>query len=132
MAITLSDGTITVTLHPDLFWSDQNNWHPVEQTAQRSITGAVIVSVASRIAGRSITLEPIDDSSAWMSRSTIDQLRAWAAVAGKELVLTIAGVAYDVIFRHQEPPAVDAEPVVYYSDADPSDLFRATLRFMEI
>ena len=35
MSITLSDGTTTVTLHPDLYWEDENSWHPVEQTVER-------------------------------------------------------------------------------------------------
>ena len=41
MSITLSDGATTLALHPDLYWSDEHNWFPVEQTAQRTITGAV-------------------------------------------------------------------------------------------
>ena len=64
MSITLSDGTTTLALHPDLYWSDEHNWFPVEQTAQRTITGALIVSVATRLAGRPVTLQPEDDRSA--------------------------------------------------------------------
>jgi hypothetical protein len=134
MSVTLSDGTTTVTLHPDLLWSDEFNWHPVEQSAQRTVTGALIVQVATRVAGRPITLEPEDDSSAWMLRSVVEQLRNWAAVPGQELELTLRGVARDVVFRHQDGAGLEAVPVVHFSDSDvaSSDWYRCTLRLMEI
>lgn len=130
--ITLADGATVYELHADLYWSDENNWHPVEQTVQRTITGAVIVSVGSRVKGRSITLLPQDQESAWMSRATLEALRNLAAVPGKTLTLTLRGIAYSVIFRHHDGQAVEATPIVHYSDVDAGDWYSVTLRFMEI
>jgi hypothetical protein len=130
MSITLSAGGTTVTLSPDLLWADENNWHPVEQTVQRSITGAQIISVGTRIGGRNITLQPEDDGSAWMPASVVSQLRAWSSVAGQQMVLVLRGVSRTVIFRH--PEAMDAVPVVHYSDVQGGDWYRITLRFLEI
>lgn len=132
MAITLTDGTTTVNLHPDLLWSDENGWHPVEQTVQRTITGALIVSVGTRVKGRNITLQPEDASSAWMVRADVETLRTLAAVPGKTMTLTIRGTAYTVIFRHHEGAAVDAAPIVHYNDVDADDWYSVTLRFMEV
>lgn len=132
MSITLSDGTTTVTLHPDLYWEDENSWHPVEQTVERTITGALIVNVAERIGGRPITLQPQDDESAWHPRSTVEQLRNWAAVPAKELVLTLRSTARTVIFRHHDGNAIDAEPVVHFSDVEAGDYYRCTIRLMEV
>ena len=77
MTITLTNLTTsaTLTLNPDLKWTDENNWNPVEQTAERTITGALVVQVGAMVAGRPITLEPEDDESAWMSRADVEQLR---------------------------------------------------------
>lgn len=130
--ITLASGSTTLTLDPDLYWSDEHNWHPVEQSVQRTITGAQIISTAARIGGRSLTLEPIDDQSAWIPRATVVTLREWAATPGKEMTLTLRGVAYAVLFRHQDAPALDAKPVIHYSDADSADWYSVTLKFMEI
>lgn len=130
--ITLGDGTTTLTLHPDLYWSDENNWHPVEQTAQRTVTGAVIVSVAQRIKGRSITLQPENQSSGWMQRATLETLRNWGAVPGKTMTLTLRGIQYNVIFRHHDSPAIDATPIVHYNDTDTADWYLVTLKFMEV
>ena len=43
---TLTDGTTTTTISDDLMWADEFAWAPVEQTVERSITGALIVSAA--------------------------------------------------------------------------------------
>lgn len=132
MSITLSDGTTTVTLHPDLYWQDEYNWQPVVQSVTKTITGAVVVQSAALQAGRNITLTPEDDQSAWMAKSVVDQLRNWASVAGKTLTLTLRGVSRTVIFRHHDGGAMEATPVVFFSDADSNDWYRVTLRFMEV
>lgn len=131
MSITISDGITTVTLHPDLLWADENSWNPVEQTAERTLTGGLIVSAALRDGGRPITLEPENDESGWMTRATVEALRNWAAVPGKELTLTLRSVAYTVLFRHQDG-GLDARPVVHYSDANSADYYLCVVRLMEI
>lgn len=131
MAITLTDGIDTVLLDADLYWPDENSWHPVEQTVQRSITGALLVSVSARVKGRPITLQPEDESSAWMLHSDLAMLKAWAAIPGQILSLQLRGVYYDVMFRHQDT-ALEAVPVVHYSDVSDGDYYRITLRFLEV
>ena len=130
MTITLQYQSTTLQLDPDLYWSDEN-WTPVEQTQQRTVTGALILSHSARIGGRPFTLEPIDDQTAWMPRSLLDTLRSWAAVAGREMTLTLRGQSYTVVFRHSDT-AIEASPVFHFSDTDPGDWYRVTLRFLEV
>lgn len=132
MSITLADTGTTLTLNPDLYWTDENSWHPVQQEAVRTITGALVVSVSAMVGGRPITLEPQDENTAWMPFSLVEQLRNWAAVPGKTMTLTIRGVPRTVMFRHQDGPGVDAEPVVHFSDVAAGDYYRCTLRLMEV
>ena len=129
--ITLSDGTDTITLHKDLYWSDENNWHPIEQTKSYALTGALIVQIGQRQAGRPITLEPEDDGSAWVPASAVAQLRNWAAVPGQQLLLTLRNVSHTVLFRHQDG-GLEARPVVHYRDRVAEDWFLVTIRLMEI
>lgn len=131
MAITLQYSTTTLTLHPDLFWSDENSWYPVEQTAQRTISGALVVQAKERLMGRPITLQPVDDSSGWIKRDVLDTLRAWAAVPGRQMTLTFNGTSYTVIFRHQDG-AIEATHVLFSNDVDDQDWFLVTLRFIQI
>lgn len=129
--ITLADATTTLEVHPDLFWSDEDNFHPVAQAVQRTITGALDIQVAAMIKGRPITLEPEDDSTAWMTSEVVQQLRNWAAVPGQQLVLTLRGVSHTVIFRHQDG-GFEAKPVVHYRDRVPGDWYLCVIRLMEI
>lgn len=131
MAITLTVGALSLALDPDLLWADENDWYPVEQSIDRSTTGALIISIGTRLAGRPITLKPEDDSSAWMLASDLAQLRAWASTPGLELQLALRGETRTVIFRHHETP-VEGLPVVHYRDVAPADWYRLTFRFMEI
>lgn len=129
--ITLSDGTTDLTLHPDLFWSDEDNWHPVAQAVARTLTGALDIQVAAMNKGRPITLEPEDDSTAWMVSSVVAQLRNWAAVPGQQLILTLRGVTRTVLFRHQDG-GLEAKPVVHYRDRVAEDWYLCVIRLMEI
>lgn len=129
--ITLTVGGTTIELSEDLYWSDEFAWNPVEQTEQYSITGALIVSVAERQAGQPITLEPEDDQSGAITRDVLVQAKAWAAIPGQEMVLSLRGVDYDVIFRQREG-AITSKPFVHYSDVQTGDFYLATFRFLRI
>jgi len=131
MAITLAVGATSIALPDDLYWSDQFAWAPVEQTVERTITGALLIQAAARMAGGPITLQPLDDSSAWMPLSSVQQIAQWAATPLQQMTLTINGTPKTVVFRHQDGP-LDAKPVVFYSDQQSTDNYTATLRFMEI
>ncbi len=129
--ITLNDGTTELELHKDLFWPDENNWQPVVQAVERTLTGALDIQVSALTKGRPITLEPEDDSSAWMPYTSVAQLRNWAAVPGQQLVLTLRGVSHTVIFRHQDG-GLEARPVVHYNDRIAEDWYLCVIRLMEI
>lgn len=132
MSLTLSDGTTSVDLDPDLLWSDEFQWSRVARAASRSITGALIVQSALRLNGRPITLQPEDDGSAWMTRDVVEQLAAWANTPNLTLTLTgLRGESRQVIFRDQENP-LDARPVQHLNDVEAGDQYLVTLRLMEI
>jgi hypothetical protein len=130
--IYLANGATTLTLPIDLHWSDEFDWHAVEQSVDRSLTGGLIVQTQARDGGRPITLRPEDSNSAWMTRSMLETIQGWAAISGLELSLTIRGVARTVVFRHHEGPAVEARPVVHFNEVDGTDYYVVTLRLMEL
>lgn len=129
--ITLTDGTTTVALHKDLYWSDENSWHPVQQSSQYTITGAMIVMSAEKKAGRRITLEPEDDNSAWMSYTDVGQLRNMALVPGKVMTLNLRGLNRSVIFRHEDG-GLEATPVKHQDSLNAQDFYTCTLRLLQI
>ncbi|MFZ6767762.1 hypothetical protein ACO0LM_11830 [Undibacterium sp. Di26W] len=129
---TLSDGTTTIELDPDFWWRDEFDWQPVEQSETRTITGAIVIEAHARVGGRPITLEPPDESSAWLSRDVVTALQAFAAVPGKVMTLALNGTEYQVVFKRAGGDAVSAKPVVFFSNAAGSDYYLTTLKFMEV
>jgi hypothetical protein len=131
MSITLARAGTTVTLPDDLLWADQYTWQPVEQKTTVTLTGAVVVESAARTSGRPITLESGADR-AWVPRTAVDQLAAWAAVAGATMTLNIRGTGNrTVVFRHEDG-ALQAEQVLYWSQPSADWQYRITLRLLEV
>jgi len=132
MSITLSNGTTTLTLPPDLAWINEDSWAPVVQETGYSVGGALIIETATKLAGRQITLQS-QQNVAWVSRADVLQLRDWAAVAGQVFTLTIPdrALTLSVVFDHQNT-ALEAEMVIFYGDIIASDRYTVTMRFLEI
>ncbi len=126
---------VVLLLPDDLLWSDEHGWTPAVASASYLITGALLIQSATRQAGRPITLVGAVDM-AWVTRATVEQLRAWAAVpvgsATGRFALTFAdGRAFTVAFRHSET-AIEAEPVLGIPARADTDFYRLTLRFLEL
>lgn len=130
MIVTLSDGTTTLTLPPGLVWVGEFDWAPVAQQRSYTVTGAMWLHSKLLAAGRPIVLQA-DDDRGWMPRTQLQVLAAWAAQPGLELVLTIDGTAYDVVFDH-EAKALESRPVMPFADPLGTDDAIATLRFITI
>jgi len=102
----------TVTLPPDLQWSDEFAWVALGMTAKTTLTGAEIVQSGSLQAGRPVTLQGGTDF-AWVDYATVEALRTLATAAGATYTLTLAdGRTYNVRFRCEDTP-VEGAPVVH-------------------
>ena len=132
MATTLTYNDTTVTLPDDLYWADEFGWQPVQQTAERTITGALVIQQATRIAGRSITLRPDSPDAAWISRGVLETLKDWSQIPQCEIIISYRGIERRVIWRHHDGEVIEATPVIHYADAQSVDWYTATLKFMEI
>lgn len=126
---------VALSLPDDLLWSDEHAWSPATASASYLINGALLIQSATRQAGRPITLVGAPDM-AWVTRAVVEQLRTWAAQAlgstSGRFTLTFADArVFTVAFRHQDV-AIEAEPVLGIPARSATDLYRITLRFMEI
>lgn len=126
---------VALSLPDDLLWSDEHAWSPAVVNASYLITGALLIQSATRQAGRPITLVGAPDM-AWVTRATVEQLRAWAAIpvgdSTGRFELTFAdGRVFTVVFSHQEV-AIEAEPVLGIPARSSGDFYRLTLRFLEV
>jgi len=133
MAITLEkDGTV-IALPPDLLWEDEFAWSQVSQSTERSVTGALLVDVGTRLDGRPITLTGTERH-AWMRRTEVQALRAWVALPEQVFTLSINGAVFDVLFDHgtdETSRAFAVTGVVDYSDPQGHHFYcNVTLRFV--
>jgi hypothetical protein len=126
---------VALPLPDDLLWSDEHAWSPAVASTSYLITGALLIQSATRQAGRPITLVGAPDM-AWITRSTVEQLRAWAAFpvstsSGRFSLTFVDGRSFTVAFRHAET-VIEAEPVLGIPARTDTDFYRLTLRFLEI
>lgn len=132
--IRLSDGGTTLDLPADLEWVDEYDWQPVTQEAGYTLSGALVLETAAKLAGRPITLVG-DADRCWLARAQLAALDAWASVPGQTLTLTLRGVARQVVYRHQDAPVVEARQVVAGAAPDTpggGTYAGVALKFMEI
>lgn len=137
MAITLTHPTagpagapLVLALPADLIWTNEFAWQQVQQTAEYTTTGALLLDSWAKQAGRPIELQGGVDY-AWCLRSTLATLNTWAAQPGQAFTLTRNGTAHSVVWDH-EKTAITAEPIVPYSDPLPEDPYSLTLKFLEL
>lgn len=129
MAITLG----SFTLPPTLVWEDELPWSPVEQTVERSLTGALIVQEAVKTTGRPITLTGYSDGdqhTGGISRADLIALREALIVPGASWTLTLHDSRTFTVIARADPleaaplPALASIPPAY-PQADHWYLIRA-------
>ena len=132
MSITLTYNGTTVELPDAMNWSNEYSWSPVEQSAEYSTSGAILIDVALKLAGRPIILEG-DQDCTWCTRELCDTLQSWVVLPGIELTLVIRGISHKVIFDHQAG-GLRGFPVIFYEDSsiESDDWYVPTLKFLEI
>lgn len=114
----------------DMLWSDEFNWNTIERATEYSLSGALIVDVGQRLAGRPITLEGADNGG-WMPRSALLALYDMAATPVLAMVLTLTDLRmFTVTFAEGNP--IEAEPVIDYSDPQGDTWYVVKIRLMEI
>ena len=120
----------TINLPDYIWWEDETDWTPVEQSVEYSTTGALLVDLAVKLAGQPLTLVG-DESTAWVTREAVLGLQAFAAVPGKEMTVAIHGRSFQAMFRHDGGKPVDAEPVVRITPPADDDWYvLKALRFL--
>jgi len=123
----------TLELSERLLWTDEFSWSPTAAETRFGTTGALMVHVGQRQAGRPITLDGVE-SEAWLTRAVVAQLNAWAAQPGARFLLCLRGVDRTVLFDHARAPAFAAQPVIKLQDGEEltTDFYRPTFNFIEI
>lgn len=132
MSISLTYGGTVETLPPDLVWTDEfSTWSPIEQSIEYGLTGALLIDVGTRQAGRPITLSGTVDA-AWMHREQALRLHAWRALPGAEFTLTLHDASTRTVIFDQAKGGIVAPQLIDYADPQAADYHVVTLYFIEM
>ena len=133
ISLTVTDTTLL--LPTDLLWVDEFEWHEIVESAERSLSGALVIDQGRRLRGRPITLQAPDENAAWLERSVLAQLAAWEKVAALTMQLNLRGQPFNVRFRRWDGLPIEARSRLFVSDPEPGgfgDWYLATMRFYEV
>jgi hypothetical protein len=112
-------------------WTDEFAAQTVAQTVRRTLEGSVVVFYGRHSGGLPITLESEPDAG-WLTRTQVEALKLRADSPGGIFTLELRGQVFQVMFRHQEPPALEAKPLVALAHPQPGDFYLATLKLMTV
>jgi hypothetical protein len=126
-------GTLTLdglALPPDLLWVDEFDWTPTEQNETRTLTGALVIETAQKIAGRPITLAGTRESG-WATKVQVDSVFAKLSNVGELVLVMPNGTTFNVKFRHKEKP-IESKPIVDYQIMEADDPYDLTIKLMTV
>ena len=122
----------TITLPDDLLWINEFDWNPVEQTTERSLTGALLVQEGQLTHGRPIVLSG-NGEAGWVSRLTVKSLFALSKAANKTMTLTLPdNRQFSVIFDRLNGTPIEAQQVLPFAYPGDSDQYLLTLRLLTV
>jgi len=129
MADIVLDG---VTLPGDLRWTDEYQWCAVERSAEYSLGGSLLIEESTKLAGRPITLEAVNEfrGHIWLDRDTVDTLLARAELTNHSMTLVLSdNRTFTVMFRDD---GVKAEPVYHIMPHEDGDPYHLTIKLMTV
>lgn len=111
-----------IELPPYLRWDDEFTWSPVDQGEEYSTTGALMLDVSVRQAGRPMTLVG-GDHLGWIKRETLLALQALAGTH-QDMTIDYHGRQFAVRFRYGSGGPVSAEKIIPRIPPKDSDPYR--------
>ena len=131
--MTLKLGSTQLPLSDALIWTNEFGWSAVAMTPKTGSTGALILHLGKRQAGRLITLNGVE-SKAWITRDECDQFYAWQAIPDAVFDLVLRGVTRKVMFDNSQGPGFTAiaQWRLFDSEHDGRTDYLPTFKFIEI
>ncbi len=104
-----------LVLPDSIQWVNRHKWSPVAQNTMRTLGGQLLVFSQELNNGRPITLFAEEDVT-WFDQTAVDAIQEMAAQPGLLFNLIWDEENWQVMFRHNEPPATSFEPLWPHHD----------------
>jgi len=120
-----------VALNAQMVWEDRYQSQRVAQTVLTTLGGMPVTFSQALQAGESITLVAREDRG-WLKGDAVAAIAQLADQAGGVFELRVNDVVRQVVFRHHEPPAFSATPLVPRFNQKLNDYFTGTIKLMTV
>lgn len=120
-----------ITIPSSIVWTDRKSSPPVTQTRRITLGGKSVFYPQQLVAGMPITLASLEDQGC-VYLDVADQLYELSMAPGAQYTLAIEGKTFNVLFRHEDPPAFTMEPIIARSTPLAGDLFRVTIKLITV
>ncbi len=116
----------SILLPDSLQWKNRYDWSPVAQETARTLGGGHIVWNTPLVGGRPIDLAAEDDVT-WLTLAQVVAIYALASQPGGVFDLVWEDEVLQVMFRHQEQPAISFTPIRPHCS-----FFNGSIKLMEV
>lgn len=114
-----------------MIWGDRETSQVVAQKVKRTLAGGLVVFAQQLTAGEEITLAATDEQG-WLTKDQVDQVMGLAVVPGAQYPLQVGAEFFTVMFRHEDPPAFEASPLIERLNPDAGDYYTASLKLITV
>jgi len=123
-----------IELDDELYPSDEHEWSSLVSSTKYALDGTMIVEQSTRLAGRPYTMQAPSDMG-FLTRSTVNALKAERDTLGATFWLDYRAdgqVKRVKVMFDTTQEAITAKPLKEFISPSLDDLFKVTLRFLEI
>lgn len=123
-----------IELDDELYPSDEHEWSSLVSSTKYALDGTMIVEQSTRLAGRPYTMQAPSDMG-FLTRSTVNALKAERDKLGATFWLDYRAdgqVKRVKVMFDTTQEAITARPLKEFISPSLDDLFKVTLRFLEI
>lgn len=116
-----------VTLREGLVWEDEFQYSGIVQDVKTTLGGTPQVYSASYLGPRPITLVGLEDQG-WQTYATLKELQSISKTLDGQFTLTFGSRTFTVGFRHNEPPVLEAKPLIPRTSYNDTDYFQISIK----
>jgi hypothetical protein len=120
-----------VVLSGSLQWTDRHGYSFAEQERKVTLGGKSVFYSKALQGGRPITLVATEETG-WITKTMLDDLIVRASNPGLVYTLNFHGEVHQVIFRHEDSPALDFAPLQPRAQQLSTDVYIGTLKLITI
>jgi len=118
----------SLALNDGLVWVDEYAYTGIVQEVKTTLGGTPLVYTSAIKGPMLITLKSAGEDQGWQTLAQVQALRAMALVKDGLYTLQLDARSFSVRFRHDDPPVLEASPLIYRTTQEAGDYFVVSIK----